>query len=217
MTSDELLAVFRAETTDNTVPYFWADSLLYVYMNDAQKMFCRLTEGIEDSSTTSICRLAVAANTEWYPTSKLILKVREATDTTTGRPYDIVNAEKASEQGIVFRGQIGPLRAFVTGLEKSKLRAWPMPNAATTVELRVFRLPLENIEGAGQDFEIDEQHHLALLLWMKHRAYGVEDADVFNRFKSEEYEQKFRAYCAAARVEQERARRSTGTVSYGGI
>lgn len=217
MTTDELLAVFRTETTDAVAPYFWADPLLYTYMNDAQKMFCRLTEGIEDSSTTDVCRLSVEAGTEWYPLSKLILKVREATDMTTGRPYDVVNAEKASEQGILFRGQTGPLRAFVTGLEKSKLRAWPKPNADTTVELRVFRLPLENITGEDQDFEIDEQHHLALLLWMKHRAYGVEDADVFDRFKSEEYEQKFRAYCAAARVEQERARRTVGTVTYGGI
>lgn len=97
------------------------------------------------------------------------------------------------------------------------LRAWPFPNNTATVELRVFRLPLVPITDAGdQELEIDEQHHLSLLLWMKHRAYGKEDAETFDRSKRDDFEQRFQAYCARAKAEQVRLRHPAGTVQYGG-
>lgn len=218
MNSTDLLDTFREEMNDAEAPYLWSDTLLYRYMNDAQEMFCRLTEGIEDSSTPSICRLDVVATTEWYPISKKVLKVREAVDVATGRPYDVMNMEKASKQGVLFNGYPGPLKLFVAGLEKHKLRAWPKPTDDVSVELRVFRLPLVTITDDGdQAFEIDDQHVLSLLHWMKFKAYGKEDAETFDRRKSDEYEQRFYAYCANAKKEQERARRSTSTVFYGGL
>lgn len=218
MDSSELLKVFREEMRDEDAGYLWSDAAIYRYMDDAQKMFCRLTEGIEDSTTEAICRLSVEAGTDWYPVSTKILKVREAVDTATGRPYSVLNMEKASVHGVHFNGNPGPLKLFVTGLEKHKLRAYPMPATDTTVELRVFRLPLETITDAGgQEFEIDEQHHEALLLWMKHRAYDKQDAETYNKGSSQEFEAKFRMYCANALKEQERARRNSGTVIYGGI
>lgn len=217
MNSTELLATFREETTDAVEPYLWSDALLFSFMNEAQNMFCRLTEGIEDSSTTDICRKTVAAGDEWLPVSPKVLKVRGVFNATTGRKYDVVPSEVATEFGIYFDGRQGPIRKFVSGLERNKLRAWPVATEDTDIELRVFRLPLVTLNSTEQEFEIDEQHHRALLMWMKYLAYGVEDADVFNRRKSDDYEQAFRAYCSKARVEQVRARHSAGTVSYGGI
>lgn len=218
MNSTELIETFREEMNDTAAPYLWSDALLYRYLNEAQEMFCRLTEGIEDSSTADICRLTITAGVDWYPISRKILKIREAVDVGTGRPYPVMNMEKASEHGVVFNGNPGPLKLFVTGLQKHMLRAWPMPAFSTTVELRVFRLPLEAITDSGdQELEIDEQHHLALLMWVKARAYGKEDAETFDRRKADEYEVRFRNYCFEARKEQERARRNTGVVMYGGL
>jgi hypothetical protein len=218
MNSSEILEVFREEMNDAKAPYLWSDALLFRYLNEAQEMFCRRTEGIEDSSTSEICRLAITPGQDWYPISRKILKVREAINTLTGRPYEIMNMEKASTKGVLFGGNPGPLKLFVTGLEKHKLRAWPLPNLAATVELRVFRLPLESItDECGQELEIDEQHHLAMVTWMKHRAYGKEDAETFNRRKADEHEVQFSLYCAQALKEQERARRASGTVLYGGL
>lgn len=126
--------------------------------------------------------------------------------------------EKASMKGVLFNGHPGPLRLFVTGLEKHKLRAWPVPNHGATVELRVFRLPLATITDDGdQELEVDDHHQFGLLLWMKHKAYGKEDAETFDRRKADEFEARFYAYCHSALKEQERARRNTGTVMYGGL
>lgn len=223
MNSTELLEVFRDEMADTAAPYLWSDALVFRYMNDAQEMFCRLTEGIEDSSTPAICRLSVEVGTDWYATSPMVLKIREVVDVSTGRPYDVMNMEKASAKGVHFNGNPGPLRLFVTGLEKNKLRAWPMPNVSAEVELRVFRLPKPVVaqsaitEDGDQTLEIDDRHHMALLLWMKGKAYGKEDAETFDRRKADDYEQRFYAYCTQAKKEQERARRNVGTVMYGGI
>lgn len=218
MTSTELLAAFRDEVADTVLPYLWSDATVYRYIDDAQKMFCRRTEGIEDSRTAAVTQLAVVPNTEWYPTSKLILKIRSVTRNDTGRSVEVVNVERAPERGIYFDGRKGPIRALVAGLDKSALRAWPIPNETVTLSMSVFRLPLEAIADEGdQDLEVDEQHHQALLLWAKHLAYNKQDAETADPNRAADYEQRFYAYCAAARIEQERARRVVGTVAYGGI
>ena len=123
------------------------------------------------------------------------------------------------EQGATFdktyTWKAGPLKALVAGIEKGALRAWPLPNEAAEVALDVFRLPKP--VGEGDSFEIDEQHHMALLYWVKRLAYDTHDADTFDRRKSEDYELKFRDYCARARIEQSRARRQVGSTQYGGL
>ena len=52
---------------------------------------------------------------------------------------------------------------------------------------------------------------------MKHLAFSKQDAETFDRGKADECEGRFRAYCHAALKEQERARRNSGTVVYGGL
>lgn len=211
MDSTELRDVFRSEMFDLAVPYLVSDFLVYTYLDDAQKMFCRLTEGIEDARKFTI---PVLPGTEWYTLNKSILKIRRVADLDTGRPVDLIAAEKADRHGVTFDGRIGPLRAVVTGAQKGQVRVWPVPAEASTLTLEVFRLPAKVEE--GDSFEIDEQHHLALVLWAKHKAYGIHDSELYDSDKSATYEGRFRAYCAAARVEQNRARHSAGNVMYGG-
>ena len=212
-----MLAVFRDEMMDQELPYLWSDTAIYRYIDDAQKMFCRLTEGIEDSRTTALTELSIVPGTVWYSTSPLVLKVRNAIRNDTGRHIPIIAVEKMQSEGVTFDGTVGPLKVLVSGFERDALRAWPIPSETVTVTLSVFRLPMVKIEEADQDLEVDDQHEGGLMLWVKHRAYDKQDAETFNKSKSMEYEQRFRQYCAAARVEQERRRRPTSTVVYGGI
>lgn len=211
MDANELRDLFRAEFFDKEEPYLVSDPLVFTYIDEAQKMFCRLTEGIEDGRKFTI---EVLPNVEWYPIDKRILKLRHAAEVATGRPVPPIATERADELGIRFDGRVGPLKAIVTGAEKGQVRVWPVPAVATTIALQVFRLPA-TVEEGGR-LEIDSQHHTALLLWVKHKAYGIHDAETYDRTKSEDYEFRFRAYCAAARAEQGRARHSAGAVAYGG-
>lgn len=213
MNTTELLSVFRQEVYDNVVPYLWSDALIYTYIDDAQKQFCRKTYGIEDSRSFKIS--VKDDGTEWYAIDPLILKIRGATNAATGDDIALIASEKMVTHGLKFDGKVGPLRALITGLEKGSVRTHPVPNIAVTVSLSTFRLP--NDIAAGDDFEVDPQHILGLLDWVKCKAYRVQDAETSNPKKAMEHEQVFEAYCAKAKVEQSRARRPVSTVTYGGL
>ena len=64
MTTTELLALFRTEVSDLEAPYLWSDALIYSYIDEAQKQFCRDTYGIADARSYTIDLLT--DGTEWY-------------------------------------------------------------------------------------------------------------------------------------------------------
>lgn len=213
MNTTELLAVFRSEVFDLEAPYLWSDSLIYTYIDDAQKQFCRDTYGIEDARSF---KLTIKADgTVWYAIDPMIVKLRDAIDPATGNDVPMIAIEKMRENNMKFDGTVGPLKALVTGMEKGMVRAYPIPNVASTVELRTFRLSNDVV--AGDDFEIDPQHVMPLLYWVKAKAYAVQDADAYDPKKAKENEAKWDAYCAKAKVEQSRVRRPVSTVTYGGL
>lgn len=212
MNTTELLAQFRTEVVDIELPYLWSDALIYTYIDEAQKQFCRLTEGIEDARTFT---LQIQPNVSWYDIDPAILKIRSAHDSVTGREIPIIATEKMSNMGLWFDGATGPIKALIAGLEKGSLRALPVPSTASVVELRTFRLPYD--VAPGGEFEIDAQHVLNLLYWVKYRAYSVQDADASDKGRADLNRKEFEMYCARARSEQGRVRRPVSTVAYGGI
>lgn len=213
MTPAELLAMFRFEMSDEEAVPLWADSFIYSIMDDAQKQFCRFTRGIEDARSF---RLTVTINKEWYPIDERILHIRSAIS-ARGIPVPMVPLERMGEQGLRFDGSTGPVKALIPGLEKRTLRAVPVPSVAEVLSLQTYRLP-ETIPADGQaDFEIDEHHHQHLQLWMKHRAYGVQDSEVYDKRKEAEFEARFKTYCDGVKIEQSRLNKPVGIVAYGGI
>lgn len=215
MNTTELHDLFRVEMHDVETPYLFGSTAIYTYIDDAQKQFCRLTEGIEDARSFKV---NIVPSVEWYPIDPMILKLRTARVASSGAVITVVNQERAAQVGVRFDGRVGALRYLVAGAEKNMLRASPVPrtdNPEGQIDLEVFRLPYA--VDKGDEFEIDEQHHLHLLLWVKHLAYGNHDVEVFDRRKSDEFEGRFRAYCARAKAEQVRARRQVGAVQYGGL
>ena len=212
MTNTELLAILRVELDDTVPTYLWSDPTLYGFIDDAQKWFCRLTYGIADARSFTV---AIAVATSWYSVDPKILKLRAAIDRSTGLPVPLVALENMANRGLRFDGTSGPVRALITGMEKGKLRACPIPNVAGTVDLHTFRLPEDMAE--GDDFEIEDQHVLPLMMWVKHRAYNVRDTEVYDPKLATQCENDFRAYCARALDEQSRLNHTAGTVAYGGI
>jgi hypothetical protein len=213
--AEGLLKVFRAETNDVAKPYLWSDELFLAYLTEAEEMFCRLTEGLEDA-TSALTQLTLEASEPWAAISPLIQKIRAASLDTTGAPITVYGAEDAAVRGMRLDGRAGPVRALISGQERHKLRVWPAPHEDTPVTIEVFRLPLQPIVDLDQAPEIDAKHHLPLLHWVKFRAYSKDDVETYDPRKAELNEQRFRAYCAEAKREQGRARHPAGTVAYGG-
>jgi hypothetical protein len=209
MNATELLAIFREEVRDLELPYLWSDALVYGYIDDAQKQFCRDTFGIEDSRSF---KLSITATNEWYAIDPTILRLLSATDSVTGDEIPIQSIDQTISAGIVFNGKTGKVNTLINGMQKGFLRAYPVPNDVSTVLLRTLRLP--NDIDAGDDFEIDPQHHRNLLYWVKFRAYSVPDSDGSDKNKADANEKKFDAYCLKAKTEQGRLRRKVAVVSY---
>lgn len=217
MNAGNVLDLFRSEMKDESAPYLWSDVDVFRYIDDAQKMFCRLTDGISDASTTSVVDIAAPVGAEWLKLHASILKIRSANRVSDGRPLEILNHEDMAGRGLRFDGRTGPLTTLIVGMEENKARAYPKVAVADSVKLLVFRLPREPIDQRGAEFEISEQHHMHLLLWAKAQALLKQDAETFDKSKADEFEAKFRGYCAEVKVEQARKRHKVRTVAYGGI
>lgn len=216
MNSTTLLARFRLDADDVAAPYLWSDAEVYSYMDEAQKMFCRLQGGIADASS-ALTTLAVTAGSTWVSISPKILKLRFV-QRADAREVTILNFEdvQSGRAGVRFDMATGPLSTVVVGMEKDKIRCVPIPVANDTLQLTIYRLPLADITAAAQALEIDELHHTALLLWMKHLAHSKQDAETYDRGRATQFEEQFRVYCEQARQERERREHKYREILYGG-
>jgi hypothetical protein len=218
MNSTELLDLMRLEIADTAVPQLWSDAEIYGYLDDAQKMFCRNTEGISDGSTAAVVEVAVAPATDWVSLHPSILTVRTVARGDNGREVDLLSPEDMAKRGLLFDGLPGQIRRLVLGIEENKARVHPVSSETVTLKLMVYRLPLVDItEDGDQEFEISSQHHRHLLLWAKSLAYAKNDADTYDKNKSERYSSAFDTYCAKVKQEQSRKRHKPRAVAYGGI
>lgn len=220
MTTDELKTLWRAEMGDAAAPFLWSDVEVYDYLDDAQKMFCRLTDGISDASTAAVTEIAVAAGATWLNLHPSIKKIRSASRASDGCDLTLVNHEGLHRLGLRLdpAAPRAPLRYVVTGMEEDKLRLVRPASAADQINLLVFRLPITTLGAGVQTLEIAAQHHTHLLSWARSRAYLKQDAEVFDEKRAGQFEDIFRGYCAQVQREQELKRhKGARTVGYGGI
>lgn len=217
MNSTDLLERFRSDVKDDALPYLWSDEEIYSNIDDAQKMFCRLTDGLPDASSVATLVTYISGD-EWVDTHPSVMKFRAARFASNGRPITIVNYEDLAEHCVRLDGKSGLPKYFVIGMEKDKALFYPIPTDGDTIKLLIDRLPLKTITCVGdQKFEIPEEHQLHLLDWVKHLAYMKQDAETLDKTASANFEAEFRRYCETARKEKERHKHKTRTVQYGGI
>lgn len=232
MTVTELYNLFRNDVMDVVKPHLWTDDEVYSYMDDAYKMFVRKTDGIPDV-TSEVTVVPVTAGQEYADVSPLIYKFREATLKSNGRKLIIANNEDLSrivrvdDYGQNLSAGVnrpGRLTHMLIGLERNAKRGivrWAgIPEVDDTVNLSVYRLPLNTIKkGVCEDAldEILEEHHVWLLHWMRHRAYSKDDSETLNKGMSQDNAASFLAYCNSVKLENDRYKSKTRIVSYGGI
>lgn len=203
---------------DEAIPPFWSDERLYPYLNDAQMMFARETGGLPDSSS-DMTKIDYALGDTSFVQDERVLKIRAARDETTGEGIEVINYEDIPKYGFRLDGRTGPyVKYLIIGMDENVLM-YPTPTAAGSIRLTVDRLPLADItlDDPENGLEIKPHHHLHLLHWMKSLAYMNQDAEIFNKSKAQEFEQRFLAYCEKARKEKDRLKHKTRVVTYGGL
>jgi hypothetical protein len=210
MDSTALHDLFRSDVRDEVTPYLWSSTEIYAYIDDAQKMFCRLQGGISDT-TGAVTQLAAVASQAFTAISPKVLKIRQLVR-ADGRFIKLLNFEDLTKIDTM----TGPISAAVSGMETNKLRWIPIPAVNETIAMWVYRLPNTDITAASQALEIDEQHHRHLLSWMKHLAHMKQDAETYDKGRSESFRGEFMAYCDQAKGERELREHKYRTIVYRG-
>lgn len=226
MDSTGLYEAFRTDVVDTARPYLWSDDEVWRYANDAYRMFVRLTGGVADFLSDA-CVIDVVAGEPLVDQHPSILRIMEAQLRSTKAAVEIISSSDIGKMRTTDYGQIkqlilddksGPVRYMVHGMQRGKARLVQVPEVDDFIDMHIYRLPLDTIEGDGQELaDVDEDHHIHLLDWMKHLAYKKQDADTFNPQASAQGKQDFEAYTAFVKAEFERYNHKTRVVSYGGI
>lgn len=222
----ELIEAWRTDVLDDVEPFLWSRAEALRYAEAAYRRFVRLTGGIHDF-TSPLTRVDIVAGQELADVSPLILRFDKALRESDGREITIANW---TDQALMRRDDYGissflyndrapgEVRYMVIGSQVGKVK-WVSPPAADDVALlQVYRLPLERIVDEAHTLsEVDEDHHIHLLDWMKHLAYLKRDTETYNKRASDEHAASFVQYCAAAKAEMDRYRSKVRTVQYGGL
>jgi hypothetical protein len=215
MNIQELLDRFRIDIRDDVgTHYLWSNAEIYSYIDEAQKMFCRLTDGIPDS-VSAITSIAIAADAETAQYDKRIKHIRRAYLDSDKTVLSIINDNEVSPSMLSLAA--GKVRQLAVGMDAANIRLIPATEDSDTIKLSVFRLPLitinaQAVEDGVTELEIDEMHHRYLLYWMMHLAYQKQDSETYNEAKIAVFEKKFRDYCVSCISENNRRHRSARTV-----
>ena len=230
MNVGELYEQFRGDVYDIAKPYLWSDWEIYGYMDDAYRMFVRLTGGIADF-TSPLTQIDIVAGEAIASLDKRVLRITGARRASDGRTIDVINhtdlvttrdTDYGSGKYIYEDDTPGEVKYMVIGEQRGKVRWVQIPQADNVAKLHIYRLPLVRIdrEKPDKDFEFDEigdEHITHLSLWMQHRAYMKADADTFDKGKSDDLKLQFEAYCNFAKSEWERYKSKPREVVYGGL
>ena len=225
----ELYDQFRSDVVDVIKPPIWSDDDVFRYMDDAYKMFVRLTGGIADF-TSDFTRANIVTGEKVGEYDKRILRIMKAYRESDRAEIKVINQTdltfiRGDDYGLLRPAYLdsapGPVRYMVIGLERGKCEWLQVPLTDDVALLHVYRLPKDRITpDISEDFdfpEIGEEHVPHLGLWMKHKAYAKADTDRFNGPLSDKYKTDFTDYCALAKAEVERAKHKNREVVYGGI
>lgn len=226
MNKDELYDAFRSDVVDTARPYLWTDEEVYRYMADAHRMFVRLTGGIADV-TSDACTVTMTAGERYAELHPSILRIMTAYrdsdkgDITVINQTDVPSLQESDyglRTALRMSNTQGQVRYMVIGQQRNKAQLILIPDVDDTAYLSIYRLPL-SIVGEDNDeiTEVDEEHHIHLLDWMKRMAHRKQDSETFDKGRSEKFEQDFRNYCSFVKAEWERYKHKTRVVAYGGL
>jgi hypothetical protein len=96
----------------------------------------------------------------------------------------------------------GPIKYLITDVEAKEIQLFPMPETNGSLKLFIKRLPMKDVTDKDSILEIDKQHHLSLLCWVKYRSFLKQDVETFDGTKAADFREDFTAAIALATKEK---------------
>jgi hypothetical protein len=223
----------RIQLGDSVDPFFWEDSELLIYIDEAQIEFCRQGAPIRDSRTPEICTLTYKADTNEIPYHESILRILTVVRIDSdGIPHKVELKTQENSLGLFTRN----LSDYGVSIDNTRLLNRPDDNfdlftdyddnylrfsspalTAGTLVFQVERLPKDVLDKCDDPLEIHRQYVPALIAWSCFRAWSVEDAETFDERAAAKNLTLFEDHAARAKTEYIRRHSQAGTVKYGGL
>jgi len=234
MQTSDLVKLFRKQVQDVSQPYLWDDIEVLQFLVDAQDMFVRLIGGISDYTTQALTDLQVVATQPFSTHSRYILRIRSGKLINQQREVrfiseadlkNMINTHTATDlvgdygwtlPTFMDDLDLGQLRYGIVGVQDYAVRWWRVPDLSDICRLHIYRLPYPRMSDFSSQLEIEEQHHLHLIMWMKYLAYSKQDGEVYDKDAAETWKKRFEEYCEMAKAEKDRQRFKPRVVHYGG-
>lgn len=206
MTTADLMSLLRSELFDNVEPYLWSDAELLTYLDDAQMRFCKDGVGIT-TVAAPYGQIKFLAGEQKALRNSAVLHVQEVLS-----PVDMTVESQINpfEQTVA-----GEARYLLTDVDDKYYYLDRPTDVALTVVAKVVRKAIWKMAD-GEEPEIDEDYHLGLLLWAKHKAFSKKDPETYDPEKADLNQQAFYRACVEAKREHALRNEPVRVVRYGG-
>lgn len=198
MNLQELIAAFRTDAFDKKSPYFWTDCDVIRWFNEAEQEACIRQKLIREKTNPAICRIDVTAENTVYPLDPRVIDINYASMVYVGNDnmFPYILAKTTTDELDMIRPQWRALsyrpRAIIcydTSIETDCI-----PDTAYTINLEVYRLPLQDMVNSADTPEINAIHHRHLVKWVLFRAAQMQDAEIESSGRAEKFEAQFDEY-----------------------
>jgi hypothetical protein len=179
MTLDELRDEYRRRADDTVEPYKTSDPDLARFATEGEREACVRGSLIYDNDST-LTTFDVVASQETVDVSAEIDRIDSATFTpsTGGLAQDMdLTGIDAIREFCDWQTRTCSRPYKLAHLSRGKLRLWPTPSVAGTLQLAVYRYPLLAMEDAEDEPEIGVEHHDGLVDWMLYRGLQPKDGE----------------------------------------
>lgn len=220
MNLGELISQFRTQVDDTVTPKLgWKNPDLVVWFNEAENEACRRARLIVDSAS-DICQLSVAAGEESVELDPRIIYLRRVKMSGRNTPLWPTDFRDLDACAPGWQEVIGPVERYVRNWDTGVFRPYRIPEEDITITLTAVREPLRQMAGNGDKPEIKPRYHMALIDWVKYRAYSVRDSELNNEALANEalarFEREFGTKERASALEEEFHRNTLPFDNYDG-
>lgn len=183
LTLTQLIERARDELNDAQTPYLWSDAVLTALFNEAVFEANRRIRCIVDTGSQDVCHIALTAGQSEYSLHPSVIAVRRAA--LASRRSDPLLRTTQATMDLNYsdwRERRGEPRCFVRSTARGVVFVSPVPNADDTLELEVWRDPLDiELMEVGTDSPSDAgipaAHHQKLVHWVCFRAFMRHDTE----------------------------------------
>lgn len=224
LSTANLVEIFRSEMSDEELPgsgdssdSLWVDADIIRWIGEAQKELCERVDILFDASSYT---LTTDPGTDLYALDDVITKVRRG-KVAAGRTLEAVSVKEllrryqptSFEIDVVdWEGMTGIPKYIVTDYEVGYVKLVPEPTSIETIELHVYKAPLDDIV-----MEIPNKYRKKLLHKVKHLAYMKDDVDSQDLKKAGYHDDRWEAEVTEIDRQFKRLNRGPQVVAYGGL